>query len=210
MGLEKIIFIVNRCVVNFCYKISTILYREQLEDLESVLVRYDTEEIKYNEFIECLILAEDKRFLFHPGFDVIAICRAIFFRLSKGVKSGASTIDQQLVRTITDRREKRLRRKLFEIVLASAINKNFTKVDIAVCYLKYAYYGWRMNGFYQAIYRLQHSKLYQFDICYLCAALLKYPLLKDPSEDRIGKIEGRVRYIIKRKESVSSYLYSMQ
>ena len=43
------------------------------------------------------VCAEDKRFFSHPGFDLIAICRAAV-RWAHGERSGASTITQQLVK----------------------------------------------------------------------------------------------------------------
>jgi len=40
-----------------------------------------------------LISGEDHRYFRHPGFDVIAICRAIWRRLAWGMSEGASTIE---------------------------------------------------------------------------------------------------------------------
>lgn len=49
-----------------------------------------------------LISGEDHRYFYHSGFDVIAICRAIWRRVAWGVHEGASTIEQQIVRVLTN------------------------------------------------------------------------------------------------------------
>lgn len=64
--------------------------------------------------IDTLRLAEDHRQLLHRGVDPVAILRTIYLRLFKNIHQGASTIDQQFVRTITKRYEKTVRRKIRE------------------------------------------------------------------------------------------------
>jgi penicillin-binding protein 1C len=50
------------------------------------------------------IAAEDKRFYYHPGFDPIAIIRALYTNVQGNrTVSGASTITQQVVRLIRPR-----------------------------------------------------------------------------------------------------------
>ena len=90
------------------------------KDLASEYVRY----LRTREYVPSLILkrllisGEDHRYFLHPGFDVIAICRAIWRRLAWGVREGASTIEQQTVRVLKGRYERTLRRKVHEILLA--------------------------------------------------------------------------------------------
>ena len=51
-----------------------------------------------------VIAAEDQRFRYHPGFDPIAIVRALYSNtLQQRTISGASTITQQVVRLIRPR-----------------------------------------------------------------------------------------------------------
>ncbi|MBI5093616.1 MAG: transglycosylase domain-containing protein [Candidatus Hydrogenedentes bacterium] len=49
-------------------------------------------------FVELLLLIEDKRFMFHPGVDLIAVPRALLFNFGTAAKRphGASTITQQV------------------------------------------------------------------------------------------------------------------
>ncbi|MAA77309.1 MAG: hypothetical protein CML73_04660 [Rhodobiaceae bacterium] len=97
-----------------------------------------------------LVLAEDHRYKAHFGFDPIAIGRAIFrFVLSSRIE-GASTIEQQLVRTITRKYEITLQRKIEEITISSMISINNTKEDIAHTYLSLAYFGSNVIGYKSA------------------------------------------------------------
>ena len=64
---------------------------------------------------------------------------------------GASTINQQLVRVLTNRYERTFKRKVKEILLASLVARAIPKTDIPGIYLSVAYFGWRMNGLVQAV-----------------------------------------------------------
>src|SRR5690242_20336233 len=71
---------------------------------------------------ELLVSGEDHRHGRHHGFDLIAIARAVWRRIARGKYEGASTIEQQLVRVITGRYERTLRRKVREIGLAMLLS----------------------------------------------------------------------------------------
>ncbi|MCD4863717.1 biosynthetic peptidoglycan transglycosylase [Pseudomonas sp. PLB05] len=96
--------------------------------------------------IHTLILAEDHRNKLHFGVDPLAIVRALKVRVFEGKRQGASTIEQQLVRTITGRYQKSPRRKVREQILAVMVSSVFTKEDLARCYLMVAYYGVGLVG----------------------------------------------------------------
>jgi len=103
---------------------------------------------------QLLVSGEDHRHSWHPGFDIVAIGRALWRRAAHGSREGASTIEQQLVRTITGRYERTIHRKLNEIILATLVAQSFPKEILPAVYLEVAYYGWRMNGYQQACQRL--------------------------------------------------------
>ncbi len=75
--------------------------------------------------LDLLVLGEDHRNRYHIGFDIIAITRAIYRRVTTGLKEGASTIEQQLVRVITADYSMTFSRKLKEILLAVVIRMKF-------------------------------------------------------------------------------------
>ena len=128
-------------------------------DLKRILDKFINcnmlERVDYT-LIEILVAAEDRRFFKHPGFDIFAILRATFFYIFQKKRSGASTVEQQLVRTITQDREYSLKRKMKEVILASALGYRFSKNKIAECYLLSAYYGHNIKGLSGAIKKYIH------------------------------------------------------
>jgi penicillin-binding protein 1A len=148
------------------------------------------------EFVNKLILAEDHRFLSHFGVDFIAMSRAIYSTKIKGVFQGASTIEQQLTRTITARYERTLRRKLREQLLAVLISRKFCKYLIAQCYLENAYFGHGIKGMGMALRTLDNNEC--DDFCEFLVSLLKYPKPKFYSNEWDEKIKNRISYIKKR------------
>jgi penicillin-binding protein 1C len=91
--------------------------------------------------VEALLAAEDKRFYFHPGFDVLAIGRAAAQALRAGrVVSGASTLTQQLART-TFARPKTLFGKIHELAVALRIESQLSKDQILTAYFNRVEFG---------------------------------------------------------------------
>ena len=78
---------------------------------------------------------EDRRFFDHLGFDFVSIIRAFKNNLGNHPIQGASTIEQQLVRTLIDERKICYNRKLTEIGLATLISNKFKKKEIMEYYL---------------------------------------------------------------------------
>lgn len=96
--------------------------------------------------IASTIAVEDKDFYTNPGFDPLGIIRALWQNYTSGeVVSGASTITQQLARTLILSPEERsqitTRRKAREIVLAAEITRKYSKDEILELYLNEIYYG---------------------------------------------------------------------
>ncbi|MEW6029878.1 MAG: PBP1A family penicillin-binding protein [Chloroflexota bacterium] len=96
--------------------------------------------------IAATIATEDKEFYEHPGFDPIALIRALWQNYqSGGIVSGASTITQQLARALLlspeERAERTYLRKAREIILAAEITRRYSKDEILELYLNEIYYG---------------------------------------------------------------------
>jgi len=146
---------------------------------------------------ELLISAEDHRFFKHPGFDIIAICRAIYRRAFFHVVEGASTIDQQVVRVLTGNYERTVRRKLKEILLATLVTSAIPKRDLPAIYIRIAYYGWRMNNYKDACRRLHlNSSNMSLSEAANLIARLKYPEPRQFSAIRSSQIKRRVRHLV--------------
>ncbi|GAB4530546.1 MAG: hypothetical protein Fur0018_17940 [Anaerolineales bacterium] len=96
--------------------------------------------------VAATIATEDKGFYSHPGFDPLALVRALWQNYTSGeVVSGASTITQQLARILLlgpdERFERSYRRKAREIILAAEITRRYSKDEILELYLNEIYYG---------------------------------------------------------------------
>ena len=92
--------------------------------------------------IKAILAVEDSRFYQHHGVDPIGVARAAVYDLMhKGEKQGASTITMQLARNLFLSFDQTLERKIKEILLASQIEKKFTKDEILELYLNQIYFG---------------------------------------------------------------------
>lgn len=146
--------------------------------------------------IAALIAGEDRRFRTHPGFDSVAIARAFWNWLVTGRIRGASTIEQQLVRTVSRQYQRTIRRKVREILLAAAVSPLFHKDEIASLYLKVAYFGWRMNGYKQACMRLDYDPAnLTIEQASRVIAALRWPLPHRPSRSLHAAWEKRSQRI---------------
>lgn len=89
-----------------------------------------------------VIAVEDVRFFEHPGLDYIGILRAAWTNLRRGGKvEGASTITQQLARSLFLSSERTIDRKVRELVLAYKMELVSTKEQILETYLNQIYFG---------------------------------------------------------------------
>lgn len=94
----------------------------------------------------CVIAAEDHRFPYHPGFDPIAIVRALSTNLRRGrTVSGASTITQQVVRLIQPR-PRTVRSKIIEFFAAMKMEMQLTKDQILELHLNLSPMGRNIRG----------------------------------------------------------------
>ncbi len=96
--------------------------------------------------VAATIATEDKDFYNHPGFDLVAIIRALWENYRTGGQGGgASTITQQLARNLLlspeERVQRTYRRKAREIILAAEITRRYSKDEIIELYLNENYYG---------------------------------------------------------------------
>lgn len=93
------------------------------------------------------VAVEDSRFYSHPGIDLKGVLRAAWTNYQAGrVVEGASTITMQVARTLFLNRERTLRRKLREMILAWRIEQGFSKDDILKMYLNQVFYGHNAYG----------------------------------------------------------------
>jgi len=92
--------------------------------------------------VQALIAVEDQRFYSHYGVDPIGIARALVTNILQGeIAQGGSTLTQQLVKNLYLTRERTLRRKIEEALMALALELHFSKDEILTAYLNEVYLG---------------------------------------------------------------------
>ncbi|MCX5722393.1 MAG: PBP1A family penicillin-binding protein [Nitrospirae bacterium] len=93
-------------------------------------------------FRRAVIAVEDVRFFEHPGLDYIGMLRAAWTNVRRGGKvEGASTITQQLARSLFLSSERTFDRKVRELILAYKMELVLTKDKILELYLNQIYFG---------------------------------------------------------------------
>ncbi len=174
----------------------------QLENYEPSLITRiyssDGEEIKeyYKEkrvlvplkdmppyLINALLATEDRKFYRHWGVDLHRMGGALWADLkARRLVQGASTITQQLARTLFLTPERTISRKVKEVLTAIRIEKTYSKDEILQMYLNQHYFG---NGAYgiEAASQVYFSKdVVDLDIAEsaFLVGLLKAPSRYDP------------------------------
>lgn len=185
----------NRKIRNFLITINQDLFliREKIEKISYIqIISYDD----YDELHYLVMSLEDRRFLKHCGVDFRSIlreCKKFLFGEKFG---GASTIDMQMVRTITGFKERTLYRKIYESILAFIVNFKFSKKQIIDCYLDNAFFGSRLYGVKRATQKHFGKDISQLtdDEKAQLAAMLQRPRPRYPSAEWQEKILIRARY----------------
>lgn len=149
--------------------------------------------------VDAFLAAEDSSFFDHGGINYIAIMRAMLANLKAGHKvQGASTITQQVARSLLLTNEKTYTRKVKEILLAYQMEEYLSK-EILYLYLNQIFLGQNAYGIAVASDVYFHKPLK--DIALPEAAILA-GLPKAPSEAiRAGhphRAKERQRYVLNR------------
>ncbi len=96
--------------------------------------------------IEALTAIEDTRFFEHHGVNPEAIFRAVIKDIKAGhLVEGASTLTQQLIKSTLLTRQKKLKRKITEALLAIRLEQVLSKEEILERYLNAVFLG---HGYY--------------------------------------------------------------
>jgi penicillin-binding protein 1C len=106
------------------------------------------------KFTTALLAFEDKRFYRHPGFDPLALARALRQNLAQQrIVSGGSTLSMQVIRLARKGRKRSIKEKLIEIILALRLELSFSKRDILALYASNAPFGGNVVGLDAAAWR---------------------------------------------------------
>lgn len=130
-----------------------------------------------------LIVTEDRQFYRHSGIDLKGILRAVVKDIIAGqFVEGASTITQQLAKTLFLSQEKTLTRKIKEAILAFQLERRYTKNEILALYLNQIYFGSGAYGVESAAQQFFGKPASQMNLaqCALIAGLPKAPSRYSP------------------------------
>lgn len=150
----------------------------------------------FNEFEYYVMALEDRRFLKHGGYDLKSLFREVGKCIMMKKHGGASTIDMQMVRTLTNFRDLTLYRKIYEIILSVLINYKFSKKQIIRCYLSNAFFGSGLYGFEITSIKFfgkEFPELNADEQAFLAAMLLRPKPLK-PTRKWADLVHSRASY----------------
>jgi membrane peptidoglycan carboxypeptidase len=150
--------------------------------------KVDIEKVPQN-FIDALLVSEDRDFFKHKGIKLYNIVKASIFNLFHDRERwlGASTITQQLAKQLLNQpNEKTFERKFRELKTAKVLEKNYTKHEILEMYLNSIYFGNNAWGLHQAAHTYfghSYEKLTLKEAALLVPSLTapaKYNFIKNP------------------------------
>lgn len=143
-----------------------------------------------------VVVLEDKRYLRHRGIDWRSVARIVWQAIWRRRRGGASTVEMQLIRTILDRRERTISRKLNEFVLAWLLNFRLDKVSILHSYVDMAFFGSHLYGASSASIAMFSKRPEQLtlDEAAFVAAMLVYPKPNIETEQWRQRVRRRAAY----------------
>lgn len=152
------------------------------------------------KLIQAFVAAEDANFYSHKGIDYLGIVRAAFKNLiNMRKKEGASTITQQVTKTMLLTPEKKLSRKIKEAILAKRLEDKLTKDEILYLYLNQIYLGagaYGVEAAAETYFGKSVDKLNLAEMAIL-AGLPKAPNAYSPIKN-LARAKERQNYVLER------------
>jgi len=152
------------------------------------------------QLVNAFIATEDSRFFDHAGIDLIGLARAAVSVARTGAPTqGGSTITMQVARNFFLTRDKTVRRKLAEILLAFKVESTLSKQQIMELYLNKIFFGHRAYGISAAAEFYYNKSLDQLTLPEkaMLAGLPKAPSANNPLSDPERALARR-NYILQR------------
>ena len=179
LGFLSPFLVLGYYLVNFDYDIASLVYykppvttRIYDKNGEKIANIFDKRHRYYASFdeippkiIEALLAIEDTTFFEHHGVNPDAVFRALVKDIkARKMVEGASTITQQLVKNVLLTREKKLSRKIKELIYSLKIERYLSKEDILERYLNEIYFGHAYYGIKTAADGYFHKKLEELSL----------------------------------------------
>lgn len=145
-------------------------------------------------FLHALLAIEDQRFYSHGAIDPPRIAAAAFANLTHGrAAQGASTLTQQLARLSFLTPQKTFRRKAQEVILASRIERQYSKPQILELYVNRVYFGSGLYGIEAASLGYFGKRAAELTLAEaaLLAGLVQSPSAYSPATDSTRAMKRR-------------------
>ena len=150
--------------------------------------------------IQAFVSAEDSNFYQHKGIDYLGVLRASVKNLiSMRKKEGASTITQQVAKSMLLTPEKKFSRKIKEAILAKRMEERLSKDEILYIYLNQIYLGAGAYGVQLAAETYFGKEVDQLNLAEMAmmAGLPKAPNAYSPIK-HLDKAKERQAYVLER------------
>jgi penicillin-binding protein 1A len=152
------------------------------------------------KLIQAFVAAEDSNFFQHKGLDYVGIVRAALKNLmSFSKREGASTITQQVARSMLLTPEKKYSRKIKEAILAKRMEEKLSKEEILYIYLNQIYLGSGSYGVEIAAETYFGKDVESLNLAEMAmlAGLTKGPELYSPIK-HLDRARERQEYVLQR------------
>ncbi|QEL02578.1 penicillin-binding protein 1C [Olivibacter sp. LS-1] len=106
------------------------------------------------KFKQCIVNYEDQHFYYHPGFNPVAMFKALVQNTrAKSIVRGGSTLTQQVIRLSRNGKRRTYWEKLIELFLATRLELRYSKDKILNLYGAHAPFGGNVVGLEMASWR---------------------------------------------------------
>ncbi len=194
-------------IIDYNPKLTTKIYDRNGELIANIFDKENREYVKYENIparaVEALLAIEDTKFFEHHGVNPDAIFRAIIKDIkARRFVEGASTITQQLVKNMVLTREKKLMRKIKEILIAFKVENSLSKEEILERYFNQVYFGHGYYGIQTAAKGYFHKNLSHLSLkeIAILVGLPRAPSYYDPTRHYDRAIQRADRVITRMHE----------
>ena len=162
------------------------------------------------KFEQCIVQFEDRQFYWHPGFNPLAFCRAMYQNIrAKKIISGGSTLSMQVIRLSRKNKSRTIFQKFIEIFLARRMELTYSKKKILALYASNAPFGSNVVGLDAAAWRYYGVSPSQLSWAAMAtlAVLPNSPSLIYPGKNQLILLKKRNRLLdrLKEKGIIDSY-----
>ena len=152
---------------------------------------------------QATIALEDQEFYKHSGVSIRGLVRGVILDSLRGRATGGSTITQQFIKNAILTSERRVSRKLKEIILAYELERKFSKDEILQLYFNEIPYGGTIYGIEAASQSFFGKPVTKLSIAEgaLLAAIPQRPTYFSPYGTHVDDLIGRQRYAIEQMQA---------